>query len=361
MAKDIRGVEIFATGSFRPGGAAKGKVVTITDADLDHMIESFNELVPVGGFTPVLKLGHTDAQRFMGQSNGAPNLGIIESIKKVGNKILADFVNVPDAVMDLIANKRFRNVSVEIVPSMEFEGKKFVNVLTAVALLGAELPAVKGLKELAAVMFTEAEVQPVVADQIVSYEWESQKMSDTNLTQAQHEALLVAAVDKAVAETKAAFAASDEKLTAERDVAIDDAKTVRAAFATFQDTVASKEAEALVDAAIDNGKLLPKQKDAAMAFALNLKGTVKFGDEEKSMTVLFTEFLDGMPSKVDLDEKGAGSTDDSDKDEYADAQSKVDGLVKAAIKADKTVSYGEALKEVLASDETLKLAYFNMA
>lgn len=359
MAKDLLGVEIFSTGTFTPGGAAKGRKVTITGKDLDEMVQSFAELVPIGGFTPVLKLGHTEAQRFMGQSNGAPNLGIVSAIRRVGDKILADFVNVPDAVMDLIRLKRFRNVSVEIVPSMEFDGRTFANVLTAVALLGAELPAVKGLKELAAIMFTEAEVTPLQADTIVSYEWENQ-MPETNLTQVQHEALLEAAVTKAVAAAKAEFASASEKLTAERNAAMEEVKTGAAKYAAFQTQVANKEAEAMVDGAIKAGKLLPKQKDAAMAFATNLTGTVKFGNEEKSMTVLFADFLGAMPTKVDLSEKGAGHTDENG-EEYADAGSKVVALIDKARKADKTLSYSDALKDVLASDEELKLAYFNMS
>lgn len=359
MAKDLLGVEIFSTGTFTPGGSAKGRKVTITSADLDEMVQSFQELVPIGGFTPVLKLGHAEAQRFMGQASGAPNLGIVKMIRRVGNKIIADFANVPDAVMDLIRLKRFRNVSVEIVPSIEFDGRTFANVLTAVALLGAELPAVKGLKELAAMMFTEAEVSPVQADTIVSYEWEREKMPDTNLTQDQHEALLEAAVTKAVAVAKAEFASGSEKLTAERDAAMAEVKTGAAKFSAFQTEVATKEAAAMVDGAIKAGKLLPKQKDAAMAFATNLTGTVKFGNEEKSMTVLFADFLGAMPSKVDLGEKG-GSNVDEKGEEYADANTKVVALIEAARKADKELSYSDALKGVLASDEELKLAYFNM-
>ncbi len=357
MAKKINEVEIMRTGTFNPGGAAKGRKVTITETDLEEMVTSFNELVPVGGFTPVLKLGHAEAQRFIGQGSGAPNLGIIEKIWREGAKVLANFVNVPDAVVDLIRQKRFNNVSVEIVPSMEFDGKTFANVLTAVALLGAELPAVKGLKELSAAVFTQATVTPISADNTVSYEWETEPMPDTKLTQEQHEALLEAAVSKATAVAKAEYAAETEKLTAERDEAREAVKTVKAEYAEYTDEVARAEAETMVDAAIKAGKLLPKQKDAAMAFASNLTGTVKFGDEDKPMATLFADFLGAMPSKVDLKEKGAGSTEEGDTDTYESAGLKVDGLARKAMLENDKLSYADARSLVLESDADLKAAY----
>ncbi len=357
MAKAIQEVEIMRTGTFTPGGAAKGRKVTITETDLEQMVSSFNELVPVGGFTPVLKLGHAEAQRFIGQGSGAPNLGIIEKIWREGAKVLANFINVPDAVVDLIRQKRFNNVSVEIVPSLEFDGKTFANVLTAVALLGAELPAVKGLKELSAAVFTQATVTPIEADNTVSYEWETDPMPDTKLTQEQHESLLEAAVSKAVAVAKAEFAAETEKLTAERDEAREAVKTVKAEYSDYTAEVARAEAETMVDTAIKAGKLLPKQKDAAMAFASNLTGTVKFGDEDKPMAALFADFLGAMPSKVDLKENGTGSTEEGDDNTYADAGLKVDALARKAMVENDKLSYADARSLVLENDADLKSAY----
>lgn len=357
MAKTLNEVEIMRTGTFNPGGAAEGRRVTITEDDLSQMVDSFNDLVPVGGFTPVLKLGHTEAQRFMGQSTGAPNLGVIEKIWREGAKVLANFANVPDAVVDLIRQKRFNNVSVEVVPSLEFDGKTFTNVLTAVALLGAELPAVKGLKELSAAVFTQAEVVPIQAEGTITYEWETETMPDTKLTQEQHEALLEAAVSKAVATAKAEFSAETEKLTAERDEAREAVKTVKTEFAAYTDKVAQAEANALVETAIKDGKLLPKQKDAALAFAMNLSGTVKFGDGEKSMSALFADFLGGMPTKVDLGENGSGSTDEGGTESYAEAGIKVDELARKAMSENAKLTYAEARTLVLSTNDELKTAY----
>jgi len=357
MAQEIKGVEIMRTGTFTPGGAAAGRKITIGTAELDQMVASFEALSPIGGFTPVLKLGHAEAQKFMGQTSGAPNLGIVDKIFREGEKVLANFLNVPDAVVDLIRQKRFANVSVEVVPNLEFDGKTFSQVLTAVALLGAELPAVKGLKELAATLFTEVEVTPIQADNIVSYEQETETMTVVTYTQEQHDALLEAAVSKAVDTAKATYAADAERLTAERDEAVEAVKTVKTNFAEYTEKVATAEAETMVDKAIEDGKLLPKQKDAAMAFMSNLTGTVTFGDEDKSMRVMFSDFLGAMPSKIDTSEKGGGSTEDQEGTDYANAGLKVDELARKAMDENDKLSYADARAKVLDSDADLKAAY----
>lgn len=354
MAQDMQNVEIMRTGTFSPSGAAAGKRVTIGVTELDGLVESFEALAPGGGFTPVLKLGHTEAQRFMGQSNGAPNLGIVAKIFREGEKLLANFSNVPDAVVDLIRQRRFTNVSVEIVPNLEFGGKTFSQVLTAVALLGAEMPAIDGLKELAAALFTEVEVTPIKADTVLTYEQETEPMTVT-YTQEQHDALLEAAVSKAVDAAKAEYTANAEKISAERDEAIEAVKTVKTDFAAYTDKVALAEAETMVDAAIKDGKLLPKQKDAALAFATNLTGTIKFGEEDKSMRVMFADFLGAMPPKVDTTEKGASTTDETQ--DYANAGMQVDKLARKAMTDNDKLTYVDARAMVLANDADLKAAY----
>ena len=350
----MQNVEIMRTGTFSPSGAAAGKRVTIGVVELDGLVESFEALVPGGGFTPVLKLGHADAQRFMGQSTGAPNLGIVAKIFREGEKLLANFSNVPDAVVDLIRQKRFTNVSVEIVPNLEFGGKTFSQVLTAVALLGAEMPAISGLKELAAALFTEVEVTPIKADTVLIYEQETEPMTVT-YTQEQHEALLEAAVSKAVTTATAKFTADAEKLAAELKDAVEAVKTGKAEFAAYTDKVAKAEAETMVDEAIKAGKLLPKQKDAALAFAQNLTGTVKFEDKDTSMTAMFAEFLGAMPPKVDTSEKGTGTPDETT--DYVNAGAKVDTLAREALVKNDKMTYADARTAVLAADAELKAAY----
>jgi hypothetical protein len=237
-------------------------------------------------------------------------------------------------------------------PQTEFNGKQFKNVLTAVALLGAELPAVKGLKDLAATLFTEELEDKFTGERV---ELKEQDMPAT-YSQEQLDSLVEAAVAKATDTAKAAFTEQVATVTTERDTALEAQKTAETALRTFEDDTRKADAAVMVDAAIKAGKLLPKQKDAALAFALNLTGTVKFGDGETSYTKLFADFIDGLPTKVDLSENGEGNNGEK----YDTAASEVDALAKAKVAKDKDMTYATARNIVLDENEDLKTRYFQM-
>ncbi len=357
MPQNIDGVEIFSTGLHRGS-----ETITITEKDLDEMVHSFIMLGGQEGFRPVLKLGHEDAQAFFGSRKGAPNLGFISKIWKVGGKILANFSNVPDALVDLIKQRRYNAVSIEMFAKTEFNGTNFFNVLTAVALLGAELPAVKGLKELAATLFTDEVEVPFSGDTL---ELTSPEKEDMPFTQEQVDGLVNAAVVKAVADVKAEFEATKTELngkveTAEAATKTAEAatKTAESALRTYEDDTRKVVAEKMVDDAIKDGRLTPAQKDEALAFALNLSGTVKFGDKEKSAADVFKSFIEGLPKKVDFGEHGAGGDDENKKPESAGHE--VDLRAKKLVSEGKVKTYAEGRTMVLDQNPTLKRRYFEM-
>jgi hypothetical protein len=129
--EQLKNVEIFAVG--------KHNGDDYSEADLDAIVDSFNAL----DYTPPLKFGHNDQP-------GAPAAGWIENVRRQGEKLLADFVDMPKEVYDAIRNRRYNTVSCEIYWNLERMGRKFKRALKAVALLGAEIPAVANLKPLGA-------------------------------------------------------------------------------------------------------------------------------------------------------------------------------------------------------------------
>ena len=349
MAKKITGVEIFATGKHRGS-----ETVDITENDLSEMVNSFNALGDKEGFRPVLKLGHDDAQKFFGQRKGSPNLGFVERIWKEGGKILADFSNVPDALVDLIKQRRYNAVSIEMFPKTEVGGSTFSNVLTAVALLGAELPAVKGLKELAATLFTEEPDGPDFQGDALKLTSEEEMAT---YTQEQLDYLVEAAVAKATETVKAEFAEQVATITTERDDAVKAKDTAQNALRQFEDDTRKRDAETMVDDAIKTGKLTPAQKDEALAFALSLSGTVKFGDTEKSSADVFKSFIEGLPKKVDFDEHGNGGDNEQ---KPASASDEVDVKAQKLLSEKKAETYADARRIVLDANPTLKQRYFEM-
>jgi regulator of replication initiation timing len=127
--------EIFAIG--------KWNGMAFSADDLEGIVGAFESLgdklrVP-------LKFGHNDEQHM---TDGKPALGWVEKVWVAGEKLMARFTDVPDIVMACIKKKKYKNVSIELDMDVKHMGKDYANVLTGVALLGADIPAVNTLKDL---------------------------------------------------------------------------------------------------------------------------------------------------------------------------------------------------------------------
>jgi TolA-binding protein len=144
----IRGVEIFATGTHNGREFGEG--------DIDAMLDAYHELKEKD-FIPALKVGHTK------DKVGGPAYGWVTNLtKKVtehGVKLLADFESMHDSVLQAIRDRQYDRVSSEIYMDFKRGGKVFKRALKAVALLGAEVPAVAGLVPLHKIKFAAEGVQ----------------------------------------------------------------------------------------------------------------------------------------------------------------------------------------------------------
>lgn len=134
----IAGVEILRTGTWN------GR--NYTTEDFDNMVASFNALKDV--YEPPGKLGHNEEQALLA-NDGLPAVGWVSGLKRVGDKLLADFRDVPAKFAKLVEVGAYRKRSAEIWFNVDLEGngKKWPAVLRAVSWLGADPPAVKGLQD----------------------------------------------------------------------------------------------------------------------------------------------------------------------------------------------------------------------
>lgn len=144
MGFELKGREIFAVGTWNG--------MEFTEEDLDDIVQNFERLreehrVP-------LKFGHNEDQEI---TDGQPAIGWVERIFKQGNKLFADFTHMPKTVFEAIKNKLYRTVSIELLFNVDKDGKKYNHVLDAVALLGADQPAVSSLADLDALLATRTE------------------------------------------------------------------------------------------------------------------------------------------------------------------------------------------------------------
>ena len=142
----IDGVEIFAVGTHN------GDVYTAND--LDEIVAAAKEQ----GFTPPLKAGHDETP-------GKPAIGWIENVRRTGDKLFGDITHIPKDVYDTIKRRGYDRVSAEVYWNLKSSvGKTFRRALKAVALLGADVPAVATLTPLHK-LFSGAEGEVHIYDQ----------------------------------------------------------------------------------------------------------------------------------------------------------------------------------------------------
>lgn len=345
---NIENLEIFGAGVHN---AMTGKV-TITENDLDEIVEAFASLSGTNIVKPHLKLGHTDAQKWFGQKDGIPALGWITKVWRAGSKLLASVSDVPESIIGMIRAKRYHNVSAEVYwdAGIEHEGKKFNRVLSAVSLLGVEMPAVKDLAGLASALFKTGPIHQFAEKKPTELNKEIYAM----FTQEQVDSLISAAVNKATDELEKKFKGELDDAKQKLEVS-DKSRTVLASeLDTVKANAAQAEAKSLVDTAIKDGKLMPKQREFALAFLASGDAKMKFGEGEKGTAALFKEFLDASGKVIDTDEKGSGK---NKKTEFSNAAEEVDTKTKELIEKDNKLSYQDAMGKVLASDADLKTRY----
>ncbi len=152
MAKqfsELKDVEIFAAGTYyfqKEDGTEES--VTYDDKDVQELADNTNKLIELDKHSPPGKLGHDGAQAFAAAS-GLPAIGWATNLRAVGDKLVADFDDVPPLAYKALKAKLYKKISSEIYHA-EATAKHFGKAvkglsLRAVAFLGADVPKVKGL------------------------------------------------------------------------------------------------------------------------------------------------------------------------------------------------------------------------
>lgn len=136
--------EVFAPGTWNG--------MPFSVADLSSIVEAFNKLKDVHKVP--LKFGHNDGQPM---TDGQPAIGwvddlFIDSGKDGKQKLMARFADMPEVVFNAIKKKLYRKVSIELDMGVTHQKGRFDYVLSGVALLGADIPAVSVLADLTAYM-----------------------------------------------------------------------------------------------------------------------------------------------------------------------------------------------------------------
>lgn len=358
---EIKGVEIFKTGTWHGD--------EYTTKDLDHIVESFNEK----GFEAPVKLGHNNEQ----EKDGQPSFGWIGKVFREGNKLLADLTDVPKRLGEAIKSKQYRQVSSEIIWNFK-EGMP--RVLRAVALLGADIPEVKGLAPLdrADIAFNdEVDCRVYAIDIEEDDKKKKEEMEDEDELKKKEEERKKEELKNKDKEKKKM---SDEKIKALEDELAtlkefkesagsekERADTAEAKLLTIEAEAKTNKIKAFMNKVKDEGKVLPAYEAKLKSLMESAKDDTvcKFSDDgkevESSQLETIMAIFSDMPKVIDFAEiAGDGEGNETEKHDYSTSQEagvELDRRVKIYMDKNTDVKYEQAVDVILSKDKNLKDKY----
>jgi len=326
-----------------------GARLTFSEADLNATATAYD---PARHEAPIV-VGHP--------ASDGPAYGWVKGLTFSDAGLKADPDQIDPAFAEMVAAGRFKKVSASFYePDSPANPVPGVYYLRHVGFLGATPPAVKGLK---AVGFSEDDAGVVTLDfgdfgELDAFdvsrlfrslrEWfigkhgleaADQALPGWNVDSLQIDAAKTdAAATDAADEVKpnpafveapqpekeptdmtekdkeaAAFAEREEKLASNE-------KKLAADQADFAEKARRTDAAAFIDGLIEDGKVLPAEKEQLTAFMASLdpESIVQFGekdDDKKSPLDIFKANLEAQPKRVDFAERSAAGKDDDSLDE----------------------------------------------
>jgi len=318
---NLNGVEIFSTGVWNGD--------RYSEKDLDAMIENFDDV----GFEPPVKLGHNEEQSEL--QDGQPALGYISKIYKVGSKLVADFKELPKKVYDAIKRGNYKRVSSEIYWNYKANGSTFNRVLKAVALLGADIPAVTNLESIEG-LYTN------MGTGEIKYHYNGK---ESEIMEEKHDEVSVNKYEEEISQLR------KEK------------EEVMKEYQAHKDEIKKTNIASYMESLKTEGKILPvqyKEVEALLSTATEEK-VFSYSKDEKEVNLsqfeLVKSILDNMPKVVEFAEISEEGGEPIVATEYDNAGVEVDRRAKLYISNKKAENYGEAIKAVLADDEELAEKY----
>lgn len=269
QTQDNGWMEIFRAGKHTD---RNGREKTWTDSDLANMAERYN--VQKDHEAPLV-IGHP--------AENAPAWGWVESLKAESGKLYARCSQVIPEFGEMVNSGMFKKRSISLYPDM---------LLRHVGFLGAQPPAVKGLKDFA---FSGA-------DECPEYEFQEDGVCRND---AHHTSNNFTEADMSVEAMKAQLAESEAaRLKAEKEAAEAKAEVARqnAEFSESQKKAKRRETDDFISSGIKDGRILPAWKDQGIAEFMAVldefdeNGTTFEFSEGKKLTPVawFREFIEGF-------------------------------------------------------------------
>ena len=287
-------VEVFSVG--------KWNGMDFTREDLQLIAAAFSALKE--NHKVPLKFGHNDDQPF---TDGQPALGWVENVEVIDNKLVAHMDSIPDVVFSAIEKKLYRHVSIELDFGVEHKGDYYPFVLSGVALLGADIPAVNNIGDLTKYMARQLKSSKRAAFTAIN---QPQKEIDMDLKEMQ--AKLDAMQEQLSARDSQIATLASEKAKFERDsvdlqakVKLQEEAAERAKFERKKDELTTS-----VETLVKEKKITPAQREAFMAQYKEDDATIEMMEGNLKVLGMFSAGSEGGESGQQRDKSEEGKRPD---------------------------------------------------
>lgn len=342
MSHELKGREIFAVGKWND--------MEFTVDDLNDIVDNFGKLKDKH-FVP-LKFGHEPDHKPDKDIMGQPAIGWISRVFRQGEILFADFADMPRTVFEVIKNKLYRTVSIELLFNVDDDGNKFNHVLDAVALLGTDHPAVTSLADLDALLATRTSFtggHRAVFETIAGKQKPLIKDEEFELDKKEVQEMVDAA-------TKPLADANDElrsELKAEKDKVAkftSDAADAEKQAAEAKVKSSRKEVTEVLDAAVRAKTLDPATREV-------YEKQIGVDDDVRVVAINLEEVK--VMFKVPEDTKQTGLHKDADEDDVTDAEAKLMALTRKNQADTGEASFAVSFERVCAANGKLHKAYLD--
>lgn len=282
-----------------------------THSDLENMVENFDMLNEADNFRVPFKIDlFKDAKPKKERHGGQPAVGWITSLKKVGNKLIAHIENIPKVIKELIDNKAYKQVSSEVLFNVKHKGKILKRVLSGVALLGIELPAVENLNEFGELYDLELDDVEFLKTYIV------EGMPESGKNKKEEEEMELKEMQKKVEDLQSKISHYEKDaetnsevikvLKAEKEETEKKYKEIEKASQELTSKKKAEEIENFIKKQKEEGRILPAHESMIQLVMENLEDvkTVKFAKEDKivdiSVLKIFENYIESLPKIIDF-------------------------------------------------------------
>lgn len=325
-----------------------------TEADLDHIVASYD---PKNHEAPVV-IGHP--------KDNAPAWGWVEALKREGDTLFAKPKDLVSEFVEMLKKKMFKKRSISLYPD---------GTLRHIGFLGAMPPAVKGLPDIA---FNDADRATTWEYNEPKKEARAMKLFEWLKDLAKKDGVtlddLPASFSEADVQAKVEAARKEERDKITQEFA-ETQKKAADDLAAREDVLRAREHQAAKDGIktfceglLREGKLTPGIMKFGMGMQTFLEQiatidmSIEFGegDEKKKQTPLdfMKGLLSGLGKQIEFKEV-SGTDKDLPRTGSGKAGEKLEALIQAKIKADKTLTYGAAFAEIQLEEADLVSEYIS--